>query len=120
MKKPTPNFSWSKSFTWNRIKLNLLAKGNHVTSLEGIGKMSWDLILMKLGLFFISDEENNSLDCDWFELHANTKSLLQKSQSIKEYQLINSFRGERIYLNMPVRGQRTRTNARTRRKRKVI
>jgi ribosomal protein S13 len=44
----------------------------------------------------------------------------EKHQSIKNFLLTNSYRGLRHKLNMPVRGQRTHTNAKTRRKRKVV
>jgi len=39
--------------------------------------------------------------------------------NIKRYKLISSYRGLRHAKNLPVRGQRTRTNARTKRGRKV-
>lgn len=39
----------------------------------------------------------------------------QVSMNIKRLQEINCYRGMRHRLNLPVRGQRTRTNARTRR-----
>jgi small subunit ribosomal protein S13 len=41
------------------------------------------------------------------------------SQNIKRLKNINSYRGERHSRNLPVRGQRTKTNARTKRGKKV-
>jgi len=41
------------------------------------------------------------------------------SQNIKRLKEINSYRGTRHQKNLPVRGQRTRTNARTKRGKKV-
>lgn len=43
-----------------------------------------------------------------------------KQQSIKNSILISSYRGLRHNTNLPVRGQRTHTNAKTRRKYKVV
>lgn len=43
-----------------------------------------------------------------------------KQQSIKNNILISSYRGLRHTTNLPIRGQRTHTNAKTRRKRKVV
>jgi len=40
-------------------------------------------------------------------------------QNIKRLKNINAFRGERHSRNLPVRGQRTKTNARTKRGKKV-
>lgn len=44
---------------------------------------------------------------------------LQISQNIKRLKEIGSYRGSRHAKNLPVRGQRTRTNARTKRGKKV-
>ena len=41
------------------------------------------------------------------------------SQNIKRLKNINSYRGERHSRNLPVRGQRTKSNARTKRGKKV-
>lgn len=40
-------------------------------------------------------------------------------ENIKRLKQVNSYRGRRHSLNLPVRGQRTRTNARTKRGKKV-
>lgn len=44
---------------------------------------------------------------------------LQVSQNIKRLKDISSYRGSRHLKNLPVRGQRTKTNARTKRGKKV-
>lgn len=44
----------------------------------------------------------------------------KKHQNIKNLLLTNCYRGLRHSLNMPVRGQRTHTNSKTRRKRKLV
>lgn len=44
---------------------------------------------------------------------------IEVSQNIKRLKEINSYRGVRHIKNLPVRGQRTKTNARTKRGRKV-
>ena len=44
---------------------------------------------------------------------------LETNQSIKRLKEINSYRGTRHTKNLPVRGQRTKTNARTKRGKKV-
>jgi len=40
-------------------------------------------------------------------------------ESIKRFKQIGSYRGKRHIMNLPVRGQRTRTNARTKRGKRV-
>jgi ribosomal protein S13 len=49
----------------------------------------------------------------------NKKDFLIKNQSLKELSLINTYRANRMSRNLPIRGQRTHTNAKTRRKRKT-
>lgn len=44
---------------------------------------------------------------------------LEVSQNVKRLKEINSYRGVRHIKNLPVRGQRTKTNARTKRGKKV-
>jgi|SRR5690606_21622159 len=105
------------------IKREIMENNKRLLHLEGLGKMSWGLVLNRLGFFFIDEkdaEDGDYFDSEWFSVYNNLTFFLTKVQRIKELQLIDSFKGERHYLNMPVRGQRTRTNARTRRKRKVI
>jgi hypothetical protein len=51
---------------------------------------------------------------------SNKKSILEKQQALKDLALINTYRFRRLNQNMPVRGQRTHTNAKTRRKRRIV
>lgn len=44
---------------------------------------------------------------------------MEISQNIKRLKAINSYRGSRHMKNLPVRGQRTKTNARTKRGKRV-
>jgi small subunit ribosomal protein S13 len=52
-----------------------------------------------------------------FKVESDLK--LSVNQEIKRLKEINSYRGTRHLKNLPVRGQRTKTNARTKRGRKV-
>lgn len=58
---------------------------------------------------------------DYINEHHTVEGELQRvvSGNIKRLKDINSYRGLRHKANLPVRGQRTKTNARTRRGRKV-
>lgn len=64
----------------------------------------------------LNDEEiiaiRKTLDED-YEIEGNLKRL--ESINIKRLMEINSYRGKRHRIGLPLRGQRTRTNARTRR-----
>lgn len=50
----------------------------------------------------------------------NKRDSLIKNQRIKDMALVSAYRARRLQANMPVRGQRTHTNAKTRRKRAVF
>lgn len=52
-----------------------------------------------------------------FKVEGDLRS--EVSQNIKRLKEINSYRGQRHAKNLPVRGQRTKTNARTKRGKKV-
>jgi len=52
-----------------------------------------------------------------YKIESDLKLLV--NQEIKRLKEINSYRGTRHLKNLPVRGQRTKTNARTKRGRKV-
>jgi small subunit ribosomal protein S13 len=56
----------------------------------------------------------NYLEGNIFQLEGNLKKII--NQNIKHLIEINSYRGRRHLKNLPVRGQRTRTNNRTIRK----
>ncbi len=56
-------------------------------------------------------------EVDKFKVEGDLR--MEVSQNIKRLKEINSFRGIRHTRNLPVRGQRTRTNARTKRGKRV-
>lgn len=64
----------------------------------------------------LSDEEivklRSILDSD-YQIEGNLRRM--ESMNIKRLMEINSYKGKRHRLGLPLRGQRTRTNARTRR-----
>ncbi len=58
------------------------------------------------------------LESDTYKLEGDLRRLI--SQNIKRLTDINSFRGRRHQKHLPVRGQRTRTNSRTTRRRHTL
>lgn len=96
-----------------------------LTYIFGIGKSTAKEILEKAGVDFSikvkdwNDEqvsEIRRLINDEYTVEGALRS--QVLQSIKRLQDIGSFRGIRHRLGLPVRGQRTKTNARTRKGRR--
>lgn len=97
-----------------------------LTYIYGIGRSSSRKILTNLGLNL--NEKTKNLSSQDLE---KIKSCIEKnykvegdlkmfvSQNIKRYKEISSWRGSRHIKNLPVRGQRTKTNARTKRGRRV-
>ncbi len=93
-----------------------------LTKIYGIGVMSARNILEKASIDFdlrtneLSDE-NVSKIREILESEYIVESDLKRqiSLSIKRLGEINCYRGKRHRLQLPLRGQRTRTNARTRR-----
>lgn len=88
---------------------------------KNLGIMQRLCFLQKLGLctsqFLYLD---NLVYADSLDDLTNKKSVLGKQQALKDLALINTYRSKRHSQNMPVRGQRTHTNAKTRRKRRVL
>jgi small subunit ribosomal protein S13 len=97
-----------------------------LTSIYGIGKANSSLICKKLGLSKnikvknLSKEQINKLIKIIESLNISSASDLKKTNLLKLKELISikSYRGLRRYQGLPVRGQRTHTNAKTARKRK--
>lgn len=97
-----------------------------ITSILGIGKSKSNLICNKLGfsknykLKNISKEQLvkliNTIESSGILITGDLKKV--KSQNLKNLFSIKSYRGLRLKQGLPVRGQRTHTNARTVRKRK--
>ncbi|HQY20585.1 MAG TPA: 30S ribosomal protein S13 [Ignavibacteria bacterium] len=99
-----------------------------LTSIFGIGKATAQKILAKTGIdedrkvSALSDDEVNQIRA---EIGTETKvegSLKSEiAMNIKRLTEIGSYRGRRHRRGLPVRGQRTKTNARTRKgKRKTV
>lgn len=96
-----------------------------LTYLYGVGRKNVDLILKKAGI----DGTKKAKDLTGEEIAKISKALgvlkiegeLRKevSEDIKRLKEIGSYRGARHVRNLPVRGQRTRTNARTKRGKRV-
>ena len=88
----------------------------------GIGPTNSEKILTKLGINSqvdtddLTEEEINRLR-EVIDKEYIVEGELRKeiNQNIKRLMEIGSYRGTRHRFNLPVRGQRTRTNARTRR-----
>jgi small subunit ribosomal protein S13 len=96
-----------------------------LTYIKGIGRAISLEIINKLGL----DPNKRAKDLTFDEV-AKLNTLLQKEyliegnlqrevqKNIERLKSIKSFRGSRHSVNLPVRGQRTRSNARTKRPKK--
>lgn len=93
-----------------------------LTYIYGIGLSSAKQIISKTGInadtkvIELNDEEivklRTILDST-YEIEGDLRRL--ESMNIKRLMEINSYKGKRHRLGLPIRGQRTRTNARTRR-----
>ena len=97
-----------------------------LTYIFGIGKTSAEKILTEAKVDF--DTRSDKLTAEELErvrqiinrtyrIEGDLKSEI--SQNIKRLKDINAYRGYRHFRGLPVRGQRTKTNARTKRGKKV-
>jgi len=88
-----------------------------LTKIYGIGIMSAKIILEKAQINVDETDENISNIREILEAEYIVESDLKRkvSLNIKRLGEINCYRGKRHRLQLPLRGQRTRTNARTRR-----
>jgi small subunit ribosomal protein S13 len=97
-----------------------------LTYIFGIGKTSAEKILTEANVDF--DSRSDKLSTEELErvrqiinrmyrIEGDLKS--EVSQNVKRLKDINSYRGIRHSRGLPVRGQRTKTNARTKRGKKV-
>jgi small subunit ribosomal protein S13 len=99
-----------------------------LTSIYGIGKSTSEKILSSAGVdedkkvADLSDDEVNKIRniiTSEFKVEGSLKAEVQAN--IKRLMDIGSYRGKRHRRGLPVRGQRTKTNARTRKgKRKTV
>lgn len=92
-----------------------------LTYLYGIGLKSSQDILKKLSINFdtrikdLSDEEIAAIQREVSSQYVTEGDLRKEiRQNIRRLQEINSYRGLRHKKSLPARGQRTKTNARTR------
>lgn len=77
--------------------------------------------LQKLGVMHPGFLVVEALACVEEQSNFNNKAdILVKNQRIKDMALVGKYRAKRLQNNMPVRGQRTHTNAKTRRKRLIF
>ena len=93
-----------------------------LTYIYGIGRTTSDQILEAVGIDpskRVKDLDNNELALlrDYIDKNYRVEGDLRRevSMNIKRLIEIGSYRGLRHRRNLPARGQRTRTNARTRR-----
>ncbi|MBX3054571.1 MAG: 30S ribosomal protein S13 [Caldilineaceae bacterium] len=93
-----------------------------LTYIYGIGRTTSDQILEAVGIDpskRVRDLDNNELGLlrDYIDKNYRVEGDLRRevSMNIKRLIEIGSYRGLRHRRNLPARGQRTRTNARTRR-----
>jgi small subunit ribosomal protein S13 len=99
-----------------------------LTSIFGIGKSTSISILKRLGISeekkvqdLTDDEVNHIRNIITGEIKVEGALKAEVQANIKRLMDIGSFRGKRHRRGLPVRGQRTKTNARTRKgKRKTV
>lgn len=107
-----------------------LPKDKHIkyalTSIYGIGLSRSEKILQKAGLSQVKEKKLRVEDLSDIEM-SNLRKILEedyqlegdlrrlKALNLKRLMEIGSIKGRRHRVGLPVRGQRTRTNARTRR-----
>jgi small subunit ribosomal protein S13 len=92
-----------------------------LTALYGIGRSRSKQILDQVSISYdtraseITEDQENAIRAivEGFTIEGNLKR--QVAANIKRLKDINSYRGDRHTKRLPVRGQRTKTNSRTRR-----
>ncbi len=91
-----------------------------LTYIYGVGRSSSNEMLAKLGISpdtyvrdLTDDEVSKLRDLIDDDLTVEGDLRRERSQAIKRLQEIGSYRGMRHRRNLPVRGQKTKTNART-------
>ncbi|MBN1633907.1 MAG: 30S ribosomal protein S13 [Ignavibacteria bacterium] len=98
-----------------------------LTSIFGIGKSTSEKILKKLAIDEnikvqnLTDEQVNAIRGEIASMKIEGSLRSEVQMNIKRLIDIGTYRGKRHRRGLPVRGQRTRTNARTRKgKRKTV
>ena len=91
-----------------------------LTYIFGIGKTSAQEILDAAGVDYdtkvsdLTEAEENAIRAEVANYTVEGDLRRERAMNIKRLRDINSYRGRRHRRRLPVRGQRTRTNARTR------
>lgn len=99
-----------------------------LTKIQGIGKKTAFFICKKLGFSINLKVKNLSQEqisgilqvVDYLELPLNNELKKLKSMTLKKLINIKSYRGLRRVKGLPVRGQRTHTNAKSAKKTRVF
>lgn len=98
-----------------------------LTYIYGIGRPTSILILKKLGIDLdkrvqdLTEQETDLIRMELKDHLVEGDKRREVAFNIKRLQEINSYRGSRHKKGLPVRGQRTKTNSRTRKgKRKTV
>ncbi len=98
-----------------------------LTSIFGIGKSTSEKVLKKLGIdenikvLNLTDDQVNAIRSEIASMKIEGSLRSEVQMNIKRLVEIGTYRGKRHRRGLPVRGQRTRTNARTRKgKRKTV
>ncbi|PIS14996.1 30S ribosomal protein S13 [Candidatus Shapirobacteria bacterium CG09_land_8_20_14_0_10_38_17] len=92
-----------------------------LTRIYGVGQSNVLAILMRAGISVnkrvdqLSDNEITTLNRVIGEMKVEGNLREEVGRNIERLKRIGSYRGKRHLANLPVRGQRTRTNARTKR-----
>lgn len=97
-----------------------------ITYIYGVGRHRGKLILDEAGIDLnkrtddlTEDEANKIREIIEKEYHVEGDLRREISMNVKRLKEIGSYRGDRHKKNLPVRGQNTRTNARTKRGKRV-
>ena len=91
-----------------------------LTSIFGIGKSTSEKVLRKLGIdenikvLNLTDDQVNAIRSEIASMKIEGSLRSEVQMNIKRLVEIGTYRGKRHRRGLPVRGQRTRTNARTR------
>jgi small subunit ribosomal protein S13 len=111
-------------FTYKQIQLSTSKELlNSLRNIYGVGWHKAIVVLTKTGFGYPYQTESLNFysfyllssvldDCTWLQIRIN-REIQQKIDILMQ---INCYKGIRHYAKMPCRGQRTRTNARTRRR----
>lgn len=95
-------------------------------TIYGVGWIKANNIVNKVGIkypYAISNLNNYQINLLLFLLKglviSDTKIQRQYESNIRKLILNNSYRGQRHFMCLPVRGQRTRTNAKTQKRKRI-